>query len=234
MVSTYVLPVILLVIILINSVMLLKIDLFSVAGIDQATYEQISSEGNSVEAISDGFQMGFDAGYDASVSYYEGSEEEIEVDVPEINLWGEGLLYYDDVETIFQQSVATLGQILLLAIFVGIYIGDVYRYKFDKNLVVAWLSTVLCAALMADSVKFNIDKASIIYFIVTYLLVFAFGLVIMVITNATRSKAAGITIGVILSSGILSLAVSLATLLAINYLNFPDDFNCANCFLSQN
>lgn len=260
MISIYVLPVVLVISILITSVILLKVDLYGAMGMDRDSYEELLEQGNSAEGISDSFQMGFEAGFNATAEQMEAQEAEEEVEREMPSLWGEGMFYYDDVETLFQQQVAGLVTILLMAIFVGIYIGDNYKYKFDKNLVIAckhrgtmtavritvialytlvlhvvtYLGTILGVALMADSVKFNVDKASVLYFIITYLLTLGFSLVIMLITNACRSKAAGITIGVILASGILTMIVSLATMIAVHYLPLPDDFSFANYFLSQN
>ncbi len=257
MLSTYILPLILIVVILINGVLLLKIDMFTALGLDRDQYDQLVEDGNSIEGISESFQMGFEAGLDAGEAMYDEENPE-EITIP--SLWGEGIYYHEDVDSLFQQNVATLTAILFISIFVGIYIGDNYSYKSDKNIVMAcnkrtlitvvrmivialytlvihvitWLGALLNAALMAESVKLHPDKSTVIYFIVSYVLTLAFGYIVMFITHALRSKAAGITIGVILSSGMLTMVVTLATMIVKNYLPVPDDFSFANYFLSQN
>ncbi len=264
MVSTYVLPVIMCIMVLITSVILLKVDVASYLGMSRDDYDAIVEQGNSVGTISDSFEMGFQAGYDAGESFVSGEEEEGLVvaepyeELP--SLWGKGLFYYEDVEALFNQNVAGLTNILLVAIFVGIYIGDCYKHKFDKNLVIAcknrgvitavrmtvialyslfiqcvtWIASLICAALMAESVKVNVDKASVLYFIITFLIVYAFGLLIMFITNLTKSKAAGITVGVVLASGLLSIVMSLASMILINLLKIDSAFSFADYTLSQN
>ncbi|MBR2295523.1 MAG: hypothetical protein IJ869_07165 [Clostridiales bacterium] len=263
--SAYIIPAILLVVVLLVSFVLVRIDMYGLMGMSREDVDRISQEGSSAEGISDSFRMGFDAGIHAGEGmYYSEGDEELELEEVEektpVSIIGEGIFYTEDVPELFYQNVGTLVTILLLAIFTGIFFGDVYSTGITKNLTIAnnrrsllygarllvlacytflfhiftLISVIISAALMAESVKLNFDRSFILYFLISWLMTFAFCLIVAAITTVTKSKAAGITVGVILASGFLTLAISIANLILVRLLDLEEGFDISRFMITEN
>ena len=250
--STFILPLVLIGLIFLTNFIYTGVDLYGLLGMSQSDLESVQEQGTSAEGYMDSFRAGFEAGLQTA-SDLDGEE-------PQIKILGEGPLYHEDVATVFSMDVGSLYGQLLLAIFVGIFIGDVYSTGHDKNLIVfggkrgllftarillislyalvlhivMWLTAIISMALMGESVFLGIDKAFIIFFVVTWLLSVAFGGLVSAMTNITRSKAAGITLGIILSLGALSTLMSVASLIIQKKLGLEPEFNLGNYTVTQN
>lgn len=250
--STYVLMAVLVAVLILINFMYMCVDLYGLMGLSKEDVEQIQEMGTSVEGYEESFMAGFQAGLDST-------ENMNEEDKP-ITILGEGPMYGESVAMVYSMDVSSLYEVLLLAIFVGLYIGNIYTTGLDKNLnifagnrtllfavriiliaayafalhVVTWFTSLLSAALMGGGVTLAFDKAFIMYFLITWILVVSFGCIVASMTHVTRSKAAGITLGIILSAGILSTIMSIASLMLQKKLGLESDFNLGNYTVTQN
>ena len=209
--SPYILIAVLMCVLFLINFLYMCVDLYGLMGLSKEDVEQIQEMGTSVEGYEESFMAGFQAGLDTSENMNEAQEP--------IRILGEGPLYGESVAVIYSMDVSSLYEALLLAIFIGLYIGNIY-------------STGL--ALMGASVEFAFDKAFVLYFIVTWLLLTSFGGIVASMTHITRSKAAGITLGIILSAGILSTIMSIASLMLQRKLGLESEFNLGNYTVTQN
>ncbi len=249
--STYILPAVLVVIVLITNFIYMAVDLYGLMGFSREDVEAIQQMGTSAEGYEESFMSGFQAGIN--------STENMQAD-SEFVILGEGPFYDEAVSAIYTLDVGSLHEILLLAIFVGLYIGNIYSTGLDKNLnifagkrvllygvrmlmislyalvlhVFTWFSSILSAAWMGAGVDLGIDKAFILYFLITWLLTIAFGSIVASMTHLTRSKAAGITLGVLLSAGLLSTIMSIASLMIQRKFDLDGSFNLGNYTVTQN
>lgn len=245
--NPYILLIIGAVITFLTCFVLLKLDFLAPLGIDSETYMAIASEGNSMEGMENAAQLGAIIGQNTTVD-------------ANTSLIGEGVFYSADINKLFNIVIAELDNLLLMAIFVGIFIGDVYSMGIDKNLVISnnkrgilfaaratviaiyslvlhaftWIVTAICAGTMGKGFDFNWSGKVVVYLIVSYLLVVVFGLMEYAFVVLTRSKAAGITIGVILSTGALAAAISVVNWLIIRKLNIDSDFTISNYMVTEN
>lgn len=247
--STYIIVVVLILLMFLNNFIYLKVDLYSILGLTRTDVDTIQEAGTEAEAYEDSFMSGFNAGMEATTT------EEADV-----NILGEGIYYYDDVATLFVADISGLVIPMLLAIFTGLYIGSIYRTGLDKNLmaynrkrgvllaarfaviviytlvlqILTWLFAALSMALMGESVRWGIDKAFVIYSVVVFLLTVAFTQMVCLFTTLTRSKAAGITLGIILSTGVLSTVMSVVTLMLQTKFGLDEDFSLGNYTITMN
>ena len=250
--STYVLIAVIVAVIVLINFLYMCVDLYGLMGLSREDVEQIQEMGTSVEGYEESFMAGFQAGLDSSENIAEGEAP--------VRILGEGPMYGESVAMIFSMDVSSLYEALLLAIFVGLYIGSIYSTGLDKNLnifagkrtllfstriimiaiysfvlhVFTWFTSIFSAAIMGESVTMAFDKAFVLYFLITWLLATAFGCIVASMTHVTRSKAAGITLGIILSAGILSTLMSVASLMIQKKLGLESDFNLGNYTVTQN
>ena len=261
----WILPIVMFFIVMITSFVLLKVDMLGMMGMSREDMDAISEQGASAEGLEDSFRAGFNAGVDmgsdmASATTGIEDEEEEEEERPPVKIVGEGLLYREDVPELFYQNVCSLSNILLLAIFTGLFVGDVYSTGVTKNItignrkrghlftarmiviaaytfifhIITYIWTLINVALMAESVKLNMDGAFFKYFLFSWIIVMAFSFVVAAVTTLTRSKAAGITVGVILSSGLLTMAISIANMILVRKFGLDSNFSLADYTLTQN
>lgn len=250
--SPYILIAVLMCVLFLINFLYMRVDLYGLMGLSKEDVEQIQEMGTSVEGYEESFMAGFQAGLDTS--------ENINEEQAPIKILGEGPLYGESVAVIYSMDVSSLYEALLLAIFIGLYIGNIYSTGLDRNLnvfagkrmmlfgtrmlmisiyslvlhVFSWLTAWMSAALMGASVEFAFDKAFVLYFIVTWLLLTSFGGIVASMTHITRSKAAGITLGIILSAGILSTIMSIASLMLQRKLGLESEFNLGYYTVTQN
>ena len=250
--SPYILIAVLMCVLFLINFLYMCVDLYGLMGLSKEDVEQIQEMGTSLEGYEESFMAGFQAGLDTS--------ENINEEQAPIKILGEGPLYGESVAVIYSMDVSSLYEALLLAIFIGLYIGNIYSTGLDRNLnvfagkrmmlfgtrmlmisiyslvlhVFSWLTAWMSAALMGASVEFAFDKAFVLYFIVTWLLLTSFGCIVASMTHITRSKAAGITLGIILSAGILSTIMSIASLMLQRKLGLESEFNLGNYTVTQN
>lgn len=185
-----------------------------------------------------------------------------EVDTPSLgDLWGEGLFYYEEFPVLLWLNISASFHFLAIAIFTGIFLGAVYKNGYDKNLIVSnrcrftlfmaritviaaytlaliaatFIFTALWDALFTHEVTWNLDGAVFGYLTISFLLAFAFACVVAAVASFTRNTAAALTVGVLLSTGFLSVMLSIATLI-LKYMfpDLPDEFNLINLTLTQN
>ena len=249
--STYILPAVLLVIVLITNFLYMAIDLYGMLGFSRDDVEAIQEMGTSAEGYEESFMTGFQAGLQAG----EGIDEEAEMQI-----LGEGPFYHESVAVIFTLDVGSLHEILLLAIFIGIFLGDIYSTGLDKNLnifagkrvqlygirmllisayalilhICTWITSLLSAAVMGESVNLGFGKSFFLYFIITWLLTISFGSIVATMVHFTKSKAAGITLGIILSAGLFSTLISIASLVIQKRFDLTEDFNIGYYTVTHN
>ncbi|MBR1797647.1 MAG: hypothetical protein IJ757_06535 [Clostridiales bacterium] len=254
--STFILPAVLIVSVLITNFIYLAINMEPL-GFTRERVDELQEMGTDVEGYQDSFMAGFQSGINSANMMIEEEEEEIPEDY---QIFGEGLYYYEDVATIFSLDVGGLHELLMMAIFIGLYIGSVYKTGMDKNLsifagrrgllfgvrmlmialyslvihLINLLTAILSMAMMGESVRLGFDKAFYLYFLVTWILTIAFGCVVMSVTHITRSKAAGMTLGILLSVGILSTIVSVVSLILQKRYDLAMGFNLGNYTLTHN
>ncbi|MBO4637963.1 MAG: hypothetical protein J5685_12580 [Clostridiales bacterium] len=252
--SVYILPVFLLCMTFIVGMVVMRMDVLSALGYTEQDIEELGEMGNSIE----GFQRSFEVGFNTGMDMGRDAAEEGESTVSMSSFWGIGICYYDDVVEIFHQNMESLDQLIYVAIFAGIFFGDIFATGLDKNLIITakhrwtlfgariivfgtyvmilhilrFLFSALTLLLMGDRLWWNIDGAAVAYFFLTYFLTLAFGVLLCSFCYVCRSKAATITVGVILASGALTIALSLG-----NYIinrAFHTSFRIENYIPSQN
>ena len=249
--STYVLPAVLVVLVLLINFIYMSVDLYGLMGFSKSDIENMQEMGTSAEGYEESFMSGFQAGLHSSESIEEGTT---------MTILGEGPFYNESVATIYSLDIGSLYELLLMAIFIGLYIGNIYSTGLDKNLnifagkrvllygarmlmislyslalhVFTWVISVLSAAIMGASVNLEFGKAFFLYFLISWLLTIAFGCIVASMTHFTRSKAAGITLGIILSAGLLSTIMSVASLMLQKKLGLESTFNLGNYTVTQN
>ena len=247
--STYILIIVLLAISMIMNLVVLKFDFMGAYGMDSEQFLELAEGGNTMEGVNDAAQFGSLMGGNLATS-----------DPEDVKLLGEGLFYSADIPTLFQLHVSDLNPIMLIAIFVGIFAGDIVNTGVNKNLVISnnkrnvlfaaratviaiysviihvftWLYTVLGALIWAKKVDLGWSQHAVVYWFVSLLLTIVFAILIYAITVLTKSKAAGITIGVVLSTGALSLIISIADWAIKKKLDVKSDFSVANYLLTEN
>lgn len=250
--STYVLIAVLAAIVLIVNFLYLKVDMYGLMGFSKEDIEQLQQMGTSAESYEDSFMTGFQAGLESSENISQGDTT--------IHILGEGILYHESVAVLYTMDVGSMYELLLISIFVGLYIGSVYSTGLDKNLnnfagrrgllfsvrillisiysfimhVFTWIFCLITDAMMVGSVRLDIDKAFILYFLVTWLLCVAFGCMVACMAHMTRSKAAGITLGIILSAGLLSTLMSVASLIIQKRFELAGDFDLGHYTVTHN
>ncbi len=165
------------------------------------------------------------------------------------SLIGEGIIYDWKVDNVFNIFTSAADILLLLSIFVGIFIGMLHSTGTDKNMLIAsgnrnvlfgaraitiglyslvfelliLLSTIVGIAIFGKSVSFDDPVRLIKYTAVSWIMVFTFSMLIMLIGNLVRSQAAAITIGIILAYGVLNMILMLVDIL-IRKIFDVDDF----------
>ena len=250
--STYVLIAVLGAIVLIVNFLYLRVDMYGLMGFSKEDVEELQQMGTAAESYEDSFMTGFQAGLESSENIAEGDTT--------IHVLGEGILYEESVATLYMMDVGSMYELLLISIFVGLFIGSVYSTGLDKNLnnfagrrsllfsvrilliaiycliihIFTWIYCLITTAMMAKSVRLEFDKAFVLYFFVTWLLCVAFGCIVACMAHMTRSKAAGITLGIILSAGLLSTLVSVASLMIQKRFDLAADFNLGNYTVTHN
>lgn len=250
--STYILPAVLVAIVLVTNFLYMAVDLYGLMGLSREEVEAIQEMGTSAEGYEESFMSGFQAGLNSTQNASDGETE--------IVILGEGPFYNEDVSAIYTLDVGSLHEVLLLAIFIGLYIGSIYSTGLDKNLnifagkrvllygvrmllislyalvlhIFTWFTAILSAAWMGAGVNLGMDKAFILYFLITWILTIAFGSIVASMTHLTRSKAAGITLGVLLSAGLLSTVMSIASLMIQKKFELDSGFNLGNYTITQN
>ncbi len=249
--STYILIAVLGIIIFITNFMYMKVDLYGLFGFSQERIEQIQELGTTAEGYQESFMAGFQAGLESTQAMSEGGT---------ITILGEGPMYYESVPVIFSLDQGGLYELMLIAIFVGIYIGNIYSTGLDRNLnlfsgnrtmlfgvrmmmialyamvlhIFMWIYSILSAALMGYSVRLEIDRSFILFFIITWMLTVAFASIVGAMTYLTKSKAAGITLGIILSAGVFSTILSLSSLMIQKKFGLDEGFNLGYYTVTQN
>lgn len=244
--SFYILPIVLLVLIFFVSMVYLKFDK-SLYGLDADTVQSASSSGVTVDSMSDGFMLGFESGTQSAAN------------AEDVKIWGEGIMWGADVASLFQMSIAGLDSLMLLAIFTGLFFGSVFATGSDKNLVIgnsrkelmfasrmlvilaySGIMTLLVFIFQAIAVAaygapfdLGLDASVVKYFIYVWFLSFVFCSLVALVTILTRSKAAGIAFGIVMSMGILSLVISLVDLL-VSKLTDAVNFSLANYTVTNN
>ena len=124
--SLWILTIILFLLMLMTGFTVLKMDMMSMVGMDGEQFDELVSEGNTMDA--------FQAGLDAGTSSAEENTANVQVNgIDDFKFLGEGYLYRSTVAKFFQVSQASLNGTLLIAIFIGLFAGDVYNTGINKN-----------------------------------------------------------------------------------------------------
>ncbi|MCQ2515250.1 MAG: hypothetical protein MJ094_00115 [Saccharofermentans sp.] len=255
--SIYILAIVLIALMLLNNFIYLKVDLYGLLGMDADAITELQEMGTSGEAYNDSFMAGFDAGLQSGEL---AAQDAMENGIEPIKILGKGVFYEADVAELTSLDIGSLDVLLLQAIFIGLYIGGVYKSELDKNIVkysnkrgtlfaarttvialytlilqlIVWVMAIWGMATMGQSLVLGFDSSFVIYSVVIYLLTVAFGILVAAITHLSKSMAGGITTGIILSSGILSTLISIATIIIQRKFNLDSDFALGNYTLTMN
>lgn len=243
--SMVVLSIILVVMFFFSNIVMIKLDMGAI--IDEAVLDQTEEQGLTIDNVKDSAQLGYDTG-----------SASVENDTSTV-LWGKGLLYSASVARIFTYDMSELNVLLMISIFVGLFMGSVFTTGLDKNYTVAnsrkeelfaargivifivnlyfmlltLIVAMICVGVFGKSFKLGFDGKFFLYFFAETLLSFVFAMIVATITSLAKSKAAGITVGVLLSSGFFSILISLIDLLVHRLLGFKK-FALTNYLVEQN
>ena len=162
-----------------------------------------------------------------------GSEAGQTVPVTDNSLGGVGLFHYNTVAETYQMNIAGLIGLLLIAIVAGLFYGNDYSTHINKNYpvingcrwvgytaktlalmiyvlafhIMIWILSLLSNAIWASNCDPGISAGSIVYFILTYMVTITIVVMIGFVTTLFKSKAAGVTFGVLVSVGTLSVPI---------------------------
>ncbi|SCW55683.1 hypothetical protein SAMN02910456_01834 [Ruminococcaceae bacterium YRB3002] len=154
----------------------------------------------------------------------------------DFSIVGEGIGYDNDVATTFQMNTAGLIGLLLISIVAGLFFGNDYSTHINKNYpivngrkwvgftskilammifimafhIFVWICCFISHLFWARSANPGIYPASVVYFFVTYMVTLTIVTMIGFVTTLFKSKAAGVTFGVMVSIGTFSLPVRIA------------------------
>jgi len=227
--STYVMAIIMAVVVFGYTVFLLAFNLGALLGM---------VDGGGALA-DDTVQFEYVAGEDeGEYNVFTGPEitEEDKQTSKENSVFGIGSYYYNDVSETYSMNIAGLVGLLLLSILAGLFYGNDYSSHVNKNYtiingcrwvgftsktlalmiyvmafhIMIWIICFICHLIWADSARIGFDKSSVMYFMITYMVTVTIMTMIGFVTTLFKSKAAGITFGVLVSIGTLSLPVRIA------------------------
>ncbi len=254
--STYILIACLMASVMLTTFVLTRVNYSSFITVSDDELTEINEGGFSVDALESGMKVGQEAG--ANTYYYR--EQSSDGNAVDIELYGAGLYHDACLLTLFEENARGMYDALMAVIFIGLFIGSVYKVGFDKNyimsnanrpllalarfcvvaiydavlMIVMFLSTLLSDAIFTGAVTVAWEDDFPRYFLVSYLLLLSFSAVVMTITVVTRSVIVGNTIGIFMTFGTVSLVCSIADYILINYLGVSGDFRLVNLTLSQN
>lgn len=223
--STYVMAIIMTVVTLMYTIFLLSFSFDSLmvllGGSDSsATYEYTVEDG--------------EVNYDV----FTGPEitEEDKEEAKANSVFGIGQAYYNDVAETYALNIQGLTGLLLIAILAGLFFGNDYSSHVNKNYtiingcrwvgftakllalmiyimafhILTWIICFISHLFFADSADPGFDKASFVYFMLTYMVTVTIVTMIGFVTTLFKSKAAGVTFGVLVSIGTLSMPIRIA------------------------
>ena len=156
--------------------------------------------------------------------------------VAQRSIVGVGMFHYNTIADTYQMNLQGLIPLLLLAILFGLFYGNDYSTHVNKNYTIIngrrwvgftaktlacmiycfafhlliWLICALSHVFWADSINPGFSLKSVIYVLLTYLVTITIMVMIGFIATLFKSKAAGITYGVLVSIGTLSLPIRIA------------------------
>lgn len=237
---------------MITGVILTRLNIEGILGISRSDFDTMYEEQDDSfsDSLDSGFQMGFQAGVNAA------TDEEPE----EIKLFDKGIYYDIDVPTMFASAISDSSVIIMAAIFTGLFFGGEFSTAYIKNFINAnnrrsvwylskfttlaivtliyelmiYIFSIITCALFSEGLKLNMDKSAVIYMVVQWLLLYAFCCVVACITIVSRSKAAGITVGVILGASLFTVALALIDLIIGAKFDVPADFHVSNYTITSN
>jgi len=251
--SAYVLPIIMIITVMFTSLMYMGVNK-NVIGIEEEDLDNVSSSGLTVDDMSDSVELGFNAGSGISEDgTVEGEDEE-----EDKSFFGEGLWYNRSTDFMFYANVKGLDALLFLSIFVGLFCGAIHNTGMDKNNLLAsghkntlyaaraitiglytlffhfvtFAATILGVAIFGKSVRFVEGIGFVKYFVLSFILTYAFSMVIMLVGTFLKSQAAAITVGIILAAGVLTVLISFIDLFIKEVLKL-EKINLANVTLTQ-
>ena len=223
--STYVMAIIMTVVTLMYTIFLLSFSfdslMFLLGGSESsATYEYTVEDG--------------EVNYDV----FTGPEitEEDKEEAKANSVFGIGQAYYNDVAETYALNIQGLTGLLLIAILAGLFFGNDYSSHVNKNYtiingcrwvgftakllalmiyimafhILTWIICFISHLFFADSADPGFDKASFVYFMLTYMVTVTIVTMIGFVTTLFKSKAAGVTFGVLVSIGTLSMPIRIA------------------------
>ena len=152
------------------------------------------------------------------------------------SVFGIGQAYYNDVAETYALNIQGLTGLLLIAILAGLFFGNDYSSHVNKNYtiingcrwvgftakllalmiyimafhILTWIICFISHLFFADSADPGFDKASFVYFMLTYMVTVTIVTMIGFVTTLFKSKAAGVTFGVLVSIGTLSMPIRIA------------------------
>ncbi len=148
---------------------------------------------------------------------------------------GVGLFHFNTVAQTYQMNIGGLIGLLLIAIVAGLFYGNDYSTHVNKNYpiingcrwvgytaktltlmiyilafhIMIWILSLLSNAIWAASCDLGISAGSIVYFLLTYFVTVTIVVMIGFVTTLFKSKAAGVTFGVLVSVGTFSTPIAI-------------------------
>lgn len=168
---------------------------------------------------------------------------------------GEGVGYHQTVIETYQMAISGLVGLLILAILAGLFWGNDYSTHIGKNFPIIngrrwigltakllalaiyvmafhlfiWIICFVSHVIWAEKFTPIVNKDSIVYFFLSYLTTMAIMMMIGFITTLFKSKAAGVTFGVLTSLGTFTMPIKIVDLI-VQVKYEIEDFSLAHYF----
>lgn len=259
----YILPVIFLVLVFFGNFMSMRLNIMAL-GMNQLQQQQMenlmkessSPDGNLGQSMKEGFELGFNAGFDAQMA----QESDIELPRMELDkLFSGGALYDATVAEMFENTVTGLNAFMFIAIFAAFFYGTQIKGNYIKNVlkvnenrwisyisklivvliysifffVVTFVVDVLSVAIMGKSFEMGFTADFIPYVLIQLLLAFAMATVTGLVSYITNTGF-GMVFSIVAGAGLLNLLFMLIDILVNNVIKPGADFATSRYLLTGN
>ncbi len=259
---TYILPIIFLLSSLLVGVIYIRINLNALMVEDPTAASSISGdvyvdeEGSFGETYVNSLSEGFSAGFNAA------QEEEVEAEPEETErpgFFSGGMMYESSVCDFFSVITSASTLLILVGLFAAFLFANDIRGGFRKNmikinpnrwipflskvatvlvynilfLIFSFITAFLCIALMGKSIHFDFNLDFFGMLALRLLTMFAFSMLIALITCFTKSTALGMVASLIFGMGILDLVFYFLDLL-VAFIGMKLDFTVPSGFSLSN
>ena len=254
--STWVILVILFITTFTFSFFLLGFNISALFGISQDTMEEAASM-DMDSALDKFFKEG---GIAQIAAAYERSSNASSYE-DDINIVGQGMYYDSTACDVFRYNVSTMNELMFIAIFAGLFFGADYAFGIARNYTLIndkrwkglagkalamgayillmhiwiWVISAFASTCWAKTFDMGFSPRFFLYFVVSFLLIYAFALIVACVTVICRSRSAGITFGVLFSMGTITYIVQFADMwLKYKFDGIPKDFSLSHMMITMN